>query len=245
MIYMSHDTKRSTSSQRSRFGCLRCKKASRKCDEKKPICSRCHRLDIDCNYDVRFIWKHGQQHFNYDPVIESASRRSKKRRMHEVTEGNMVPLLVESEHRHIQEPLLDKQQTTTYDLATGLSSIITGQHSDDGFCGRADSQLDIGLVQSIGSLDTSRPSSIPPAEDKLPVELDLQMERRLLRENSSPAPRMFVNLPYWKTVFDLDGEDFQTLRDCKSRSSHRINVLLICYSPHKWPTSATLFESIT
>jgi hypothetical protein len=42
---------------RSRYGCAQCVKVSRKCDEKRPICGRCERLQYDCDTRPRLIWK--------------------------------------------------------------------------------------------------------------------------------------------------------------------------------------------
>ncbi|KAJ8067733.1 hypothetical protein OCU04_003338 [Sclerotinia nivalis] len=35
---------------RSRSGCMTCRRARVRCDEKHPICERCHRLGLDCSY---------------------------------------------------------------------------------------------------------------------------------------------------------------------------------------------------
>ncbi|KAJ3563485.1 hypothetical protein NPX13_g8180 [Xylaria arbuscula] len=43
--------------KRTRTGCLTCKKDGYKCDEKKPFCSRCLRLEKDCNYGVKLKWQ--------------------------------------------------------------------------------------------------------------------------------------------------------------------------------------------
>ncbi|KAK2125315.1 hypothetical protein NOF04DRAFT_1361803 [Fusarium oxysporum II5] len=55
---MNSKTRRSTT--RSRTGCGRCVKVSRKCDEARPVCSRCRRLDFECVYEPRYIWKTGR-----------------------------------------------------------------------------------------------------------------------------------------------------------------------------------------
>lgn len=46
-----------SNSQRSRAGCAQCRRASRKCDEGKPICRRCARLSFSCDYRPRLVWK--------------------------------------------------------------------------------------------------------------------------------------------------------------------------------------------
>ncbi|ODV96392.1 hypothetical protein PACTADRAFT_57369 [Pachysolen tannophilus NRRL Y-2460] len=38
------------STSRSRFGCLSCRKKKKRCDEKKPICSRCSRTNNECHW---------------------------------------------------------------------------------------------------------------------------------------------------------------------------------------------------
>jgi hypothetical protein len=43
--------------RRSRGGCSQCRGVSRKCDEAKPTCGRCKRLQFDCRYAARFTWK--------------------------------------------------------------------------------------------------------------------------------------------------------------------------------------------
>jgi hypothetical protein len=42
---------------RSRAGCAQCVGVSRKCDERRPVCSRCERLKFNCDTRTRFIWK--------------------------------------------------------------------------------------------------------------------------------------------------------------------------------------------
>ncbi|KDN37552.1 hypothetical protein RSAG8_10069, partial [Rhizoctonia solani AG-8 WAC10335] len=51
--------------QRSRNGCLTCKAKRKKCDEKRPICSRCSKADSDC------VWP--SSHQTLDPQIEFSS----------------------------------------------------------------------------------------------------------------------------------------------------------------------------
>lgn len=41
----------------SRKGCLQCKKAHTKCDERKPKCSRCEKRSIDCTYRNQFVFQ--------------------------------------------------------------------------------------------------------------------------------------------------------------------------------------------
>jgi hypothetical protein len=39
---------------------------------------------------------------------------------------------------------------------------------------------------------------------------------RHAEKDTMPArPRLFVSLPYWKAFVNLDGRDFETLRDCR------------------------------
>ena len=43
--------------KRTRTGCSTCKKDGHKCDERKPFCSRCIRLEKNCSYDVKLKWQ--------------------------------------------------------------------------------------------------------------------------------------------------------------------------------------------
>lgn len=42
---------------RKRTGCGSCKAAHVKCPEEKPICQRCQRLSLDCQYEFRLLWE--------------------------------------------------------------------------------------------------------------------------------------------------------------------------------------------
>ena len=42
-------------------GCAACLQQHKKCDEARPSCARCHRLTIDCNYEVQLRWFNGTQ----------------------------------------------------------------------------------------------------------------------------------------------------------------------------------------
>lgn len=41
---------------RSHYGCTRCKKRRQKCDEKKPVCTRCQQAAAACSYFVTLKW---------------------------------------------------------------------------------------------------------------------------------------------------------------------------------------------
>ncbi|KAL2850091.1 fungal-specific transcription factor domain-containing protein [Aspergillus pseudodeflectus] len=45
-----------TSISRARTGCWTCRARRIKCDEARPKCRRCARLNVDCGYGVRLIW---------------------------------------------------------------------------------------------------------------------------------------------------------------------------------------------
>ena len=47
--------KNKNTSYYSRNGCLPCKKAHAKCDEKKPICEKCSKKGKNCTYHLNFI----------------------------------------------------------------------------------------------------------------------------------------------------------------------------------------------
>lgn len=59
---------------RSRAGCRRCRRVSRKCDEHKPTCGRCQRLRFECNYQTRLVWVHAK-----GTSQEAASPKSRHR----------------------------------------------------------------------------------------------------------------------------------------------------------------------
>lgn len=49
--------------KKSRNGCFMCKRRKKKCDEKKPVCSTCRRLNIQCSYKLRLSWQAVNQRF--------------------------------------------------------------------------------------------------------------------------------------------------------------------------------------
>lgn len=61
----------------SRKGCLQCKKAHTKCDERKPKCSRCEKRSIDCTYRNQFVFQKNEfpnvGSMNYNSAIMSSS----------------------------------------------------------------------------------------------------------------------------------------------------------------------------
>lgn len=49
------------SSTKSRNGCVSCKTRRKKCDEKKPRCGGCSRLNLECKYIKKIHWNSGNQ----------------------------------------------------------------------------------------------------------------------------------------------------------------------------------------
>lgn len=52
-------------SQRSRSGCLECRQHHQKCDELRPVCSRCQGRGLSCTYKLRITW--GGRSFRKSP----------------------------------------------------------------------------------------------------------------------------------------------------------------------------------
>lgn len=47
------------SSLRSQKGCMTCRKRRKKCDEKRPVCDSCVRLNLQCSYDPSHVTYRG------------------------------------------------------------------------------------------------------------------------------------------------------------------------------------------
>lgn len=49
--------KRKQNAPRKRSGCATCKKAHVRCSEERPECTRCQRLKLECDYQVKLLWE--------------------------------------------------------------------------------------------------------------------------------------------------------------------------------------------
>lgn len=203
--------------QRSKSGCSRCRKASRKCDERKPTCSRCERLNFLCEYEKRYIWKKGlseiHDHVAYGLAENPPKRQKVARNPNGVPKSTPSPGSNQAghgaAHRHVAETHveLSPDRTTWLDVSLPSPMQASGQ-----------SLTSAEEVWSFSPVYTSPDDSLHASEDSGAPAISFPEPPAAWKTRSTDvvkATQFLVNLPYWKTVIDLDGPDFGIFRDCK------------------------------
>ncbi|KAI1617144.1 hypothetical protein EDD37DRAFT_46347 [Exophiala viscosa] len=179
------------SNRRSRFGCWRCRKASRKCDERRPVCNRCSRLSIQCEYRPRLVWTEPKRSISGTVVAGSpqnniAGRKTSNSSREPETQlgktGGRTPKSPSQTNEEMSpEEMLSRYSSETMLRSTSPCREICNFHDSE--TEQMPYQIEDAVSSSAGSMRTASTLSLGP------------------------------NLSSWKTVVQLDADDLFTFHE--------------------------------